>query len=235
MGRGAWQVAVMGSQRVRHNWAAEHNIPPAWKYMMCCENCKVQYGWNGVKWGPGLFRCLSLKGGREILTKKWGQEGLTQGLTPAGWTCPSESSTPLGLRLAETELLDRPTGLGIGRWVGGPTVGHGSIHQAPTLEMPRRTWVPSEVGRAQTWVWKRRLHFLSQSLSWNALQVFSFDCWNNPASCTLSRWSVGGNSVSEMLNNFPKVIWEEPGFIARSVGILSHREMPSTHQFPLRA
>ena len=46
---------------------------------------------------------------------------------------------------------------------------------------------------------------------------------------------VGGSSVSEMLNNFPKVIWEEPGFIARSVGILSQREMPSTPQFPLRA
>ena len=118
--------------------------------MMCCENCKVQYGWNGVRWGDGLFRYLILKGGSEILAKECGQEGLMQRLTPAGWTCPSESSAPLELRgLAETELLDRPPGLGIGEWVGGPTVHHGRIHQAPTLGMPRRTWVTSEVGRAR--------------------------------------------------------------------------------------
>lgn len=64
-----------------------------------------------MRWGDGLFRYLILKGGREILAKECGQEGLMQGLTPAGWTCPSESSAPLELRgLAETELLDSPLG-----------------------------------------------------------------------------------------------------------------------------
>ena len=124
------------------------------------------------------------------------------------------------------------------RWVGGWT--HCASWEDPPGTHIRNA--PQDVGTFRggqsmiTWVGRRRrLHFLNQSLSWNVLQVFSFDCHNNPASCTLSIWSVGGNSVSEMLNNFPKVIWEEPGFIARSVGTLSHREVPSTPQFPLGA
>ena len=42
-GERMFQVEGRGNPRAHH----------ARKCMMCCENCKFQYGWNGARWGDG--------------------------------------------------------------------------------------------------------------------------------------------------------------------------------------